>query len=239
MLKSNPVIMNHMERVKSGIKGLDEMIEGGFPKGSTILVSGGPGSGKSLLSLQFLVNGALLYDEPGVYISLEEDIDRIVKNIRASLNWPIEELIKKKKLYLVRSEMYEFEKFKSLIEDSVDKIGAARLVIDPITVISLFFEKPIEIRRSLLDLDRLLKKLKCTSLITCEIPEGKKAISSFGVEEFTCDGIIILYYLIGSYPRAISIRKMRATNHDISIYPFEITKAGLVVYLGEKIWEKK
>jgi len=227
-----------IERTPSGIKGLDTLLKGGFPKYSTILVSGTPGTGKTILSIQFLVNGALEYKEKGVYISLEEDVNRIKKYMHVTFGWPLEELEKKGKLILVKSDIYDFEVFKNLIETNVEKIGAERIVIDPLTVMSLFFERPLDIRRSLLDLDKLLKRLNCTTLLTCEIPEGTNAISSFGIEEFTCDGIILLSYFPGLSPRGITIRKMRATNHATEIYPFEIKSSkGIVVYPTEKLFK--
>jgi KaiC/GvpD/RAD55 family RecA-like ATPase len=230
--------MNGIERTPSGIKGLDTLLKGGFPKYSTILISGTPGTGKTILSIQFLVNGALEYKEKGVYISLEEDVNRIKKYMYTTFGWPLEELQKKGKLILVKSDIYDFEVFKNLIESNVEKIGAERIVIDPLTVISLFFERPLDIRRSLLDLDKLLKRLNCTTLLTCEIPEGTNAISSFGIEEFTCDGIILLSYFPGLSPRGITIRKMRATNHATEIYPFEIkSNKGIVVYPTEKLFK--
>jgi KaiC/GvpD/RAD55 family RecA-like ATPase len=213
-----------IERVPTGIKGLDIMLQGGLPKRSTILVSGGPGSCKTMLSMQFLVNGANS-NENGVFIGFEEYPEKIIENF-SCFNWPLKELMKKKKIEILRVELYDYEKFKMLISDSVERINAKRLVIDPITVISLFFEKPLEIRRSLLDLDKLFKKLDCTTLLTCEIPAGEKRISSFGIEEFMCDGIIYLY----SKPtRAISILKLRGSAHDEQIRPFKITKEGIVV----------
>jgi|YelNatPaOPRAMG01_1025707.scaffolds.fasta_scaffold06517_6 KaiC/GvpD/RAD55 family RecA-like ATPase len=230
--------MNGIERTPSGIKGLDTLLKGGFPKYSTILISGTPGTGKTILSIQFLVNGALNYKEKGVYISLEEDVNRIKKYMYTTFGWPLEQLQKKGKLILVKSDIYDFEVFKNLIETNVEKIGAERIVIDPLTVISLFFEKPLDIRRSLLDLDKLLKRLNCTTLLTCEIPEGTNAISSFGIEEFTCDGIILLSYFPGLSPRGITIRKMRATDHATEIYPFEIKSGkGIVVYPTEKLFK--
>jgi len=226
-----------MEQVTTGIKGLDTLLRGGLPKGSTTLVSGTPGSGKTILSVQFLVNGYLQAKEKGFYISLEEDVDRMEKYMSKAFGWPIRELRKKGNLIMIRSDVYDFEKFKDLIETTVEKNGVERVVIDPITVISLFFEKPLEIRRSLLELDRMLKKLNCTSLLTCEIPEGTNAISSFGIEEFTSDGIIILTYKIGA-PRGIVIRKMRLVDHDKEIHPFEIKEGkGIVVYPTEKLFK--
>ncbi len=224
-----------IKRVKSGIEGLDVLLRGGFPENSTILLSGTPGTGKTIFSIQFLVNGAMKHGENGVYVSLEEDVERLAEYMSIIFNWPIKELVKQKKLLLVRSDIYDFNKFKDLIETHVEKLNAKRLVIDPITVLGLFFERPLEIRRSLLDLDRLLKKLECTTILTCEIPEGENAISSFKIEEFTCDGIIILSYYSGEFPRGLVIRKMRATEHDTDVFPFEIKSGvGIVVHSKEK-----
>jgi len=227
--------MEAVERTKSGIKGLDELISGGFPRESTILITGGPGTGKTTFTLNYLINGALDYKEKGVYVSLEEEPARIINNIKSSFSWPVEELIKKKMLKFVRAELYDFDKLKIMIEDEVDAMKAKRLVIDPTTIISLFFEKPFEVRRNILELDRIVKKLGCTSLLVCEMPEGTKGISAFGVEEFVADGIIIMYYIEdGRFTRALSVRKMRATRHDIGLHPIEITKDGIVVYPAER-----
>jgi len=231
--------MENVERIKSGVKGLDELIAGGFPKDSTILVTGTTGTGKTTLCLNFLVNGALKYKEPGVYVSLEEEPERVLSNIKSSFSWPIDELIKKNMIKIVKAEIYDFDKLKILIEDEVDALKAKRLVIDPTTIISLYFEKPLEIRRSIFDLDRAVKKLGCTTLMTSEVSEGTAGISAFGVEEFVTDGIIILFYYTGKEfakaSRAISIRKMRATKHDTGIHPIEITRDGIVVYPSEKV----
>lgn len=229
--------MEKVERVKTGIKGLDEVISGGFPKGSTILVTGGPGVGKTSLCMNFLVGGALNYKEQGVYVSLEEEPKRTMYNIKSSFSWPIDELVKKNLIKFVKAELYDFDKLKILLEDEVDAMKAKRLVIDPTTIISLFFEKPLQIRRSIYDLDRCAKKLGCTTLMTCEVPEGTVGISAFGVEEFVVDGIIVLLYLEkkDTFTRGLRIRKMRATRHDIALHPVEITRDGMVVYPKERI----
>lgn len=229
--------MEKLVRVKSGIKGLDELISGGFPSASTVLVTGGAGTGKTTMCLNYLIQGALTYKEPGVFISLEEDPERIIWNAKTSFSWPVDDLIKKKLLKFVRAEVYDFDKLRMVIEDEVDSICAKRLVIDPTTVLSLYFEKPLEIRRGILDLDRMLKKIGCTTLLTSEVAEGLSGISAFGVEEFTADGIIILYYLRREnvFVRALTIRKMRATKHDTGIHPIEITKDGVIIYKNKLI----
>ncbi|HKZ45531.1 MAG TPA: ATPase domain-containing protein, partial [archaeon] len=109
--------METVERVKTGVKGFDELISGGFPKESTIMIAGGPGTGKTTFSLNYLVKGALDYKESGVYVSLEEEPSRIISNTKSVFSWPIDELIKRKTLKFVRAELYDFEKLKIMIED--------------------------------------------------------------------------------------------------------------------------
>ena len=233
-------VVEKIERVRSGIPGLDELIEGGFPKNSIILVTGGPGTGKTILTSQFIIKGAEKYKEPGIFISLEEEPERMITNFESSFNWPIRKLIKKKLVTIIRAELYDFAKLKLMIEEQVEKLNAKRLVLDPATVIGMFFERELEIRRALLELNRLLKRLNCTSLLTCEVPEGKGGLSAFGIEEFTSDGIIVLHcFKEGNvFTRALSVRKMRATNHDMGIHPIRITSDGMVVYSTEQVFGK-
>ncbi|MEM5874692.1 MAG: ATPase domain-containing protein [Candidatus Aenigmatarchaeota archaeon] len=221
--------MTKIKRVSFGIKGLDKLIQGGVPEGSTILLTGSPGTGKTIFSIQFLVHGAMI-GENGLYLSMEEDVKRLKQYMEASFNWPLEKFEKGKRIIFLRTELFNYENFKSMIEVNVEKFNIKRLVIDPITTLSLFFEKLLDIRRSLLDLDMLLKILGCTSILTCEVPEGSTSISSFGIEEFTSDGIIILKYYIGNLTRSLIVRKMRATEHIGDEVPFEIKSGiGIVV----------
>lgn len=224
-------------RVKTGIKGLDELISGGLPLGSSVLITGSAGSGKTTFGMQYIYYGAKDYKEPGIFISLEEDPDRMIFNFKNMFDWNLRKLIQEKKILIMRTELYDFEKMKTMIEDLVDKFNAQRLVIDPTTILGLYFEKEFQVRRSLLELDRLLKKLSCTTLMTNDIPEGHKGLSSFGIQEFTSDGIIVLYYTKEGniFTRALTVRKMRTTKHDTGIHPIEITKKGMVVYPTEQL----
>lgn len=229
-----------IERVKTGIKGLDELINGGIPKESTVLLSGGAGTGKTLFAFQFLYNGAVKHKEPGVYVSLEEEPERLIKNVSIAFGWDLNSLMKKKLLSVVKVELYNFDKLKALIQDEVDRIKAKRLVIDQSTVLGLFFEKKLQVRKSIFELSRMLKNLGCTTIVISEITEGQQGISAFGVEEFVADGIVILYYLKEGnvFTRALSIRKMRTTSHDTGIHPIQITKEGIEVFPTEQVFEQ-
>ncbi|MCS7106263.1 MAG: hypothetical protein NZ942_03035 [Candidatus Aenigmarchaeota archaeon] len=230
-----------VERVKTGIPGLDDLINGGFPQSSTILLSGVAGAGKTIFCLQFIYNGAYVYNEPGVYISLEEEPERIINYAAEGFNWNFKDLVERKMVSFVSAEMYSFEKLRDLIETEVTKLKAKRLVIDPSTILGLYFEKVLQVRKSILDLTKLVKRLGCTTILVSEIEEGSGKISSLGVEEFIVDGIIILYYIkeAGFYTRGLCVRKMRATDHDSGLHPIQITKNGIVVFPKEQIFAGK
>lgn len=226
-----------VKRIKTGIRGLDELVEGGIPEKSVVLITGSTGTGKTIFALNFLVEGAI-NDEPGVYISLQESPQENINQMKL-FGWPIEQLIKDNKIIIIQPELYNFEGLLSVIEDSVEKIKAKRLVIDSASIIGLYFENPYKVRKSLLDLGQLFKRLDCTTLAIDEIKENETTLSAFGVEEFVADGVIVLYYLKRNniYIRAMTIRKMRSTNHSQKVHPMEIHKpGGVLIYPFEEVF---
>jgi len=204
-------------------------------------LSGTCGTGKSIFGMEFLVKGAMK-GEPGVYVSLEETIEETINQMKF-FGWPVDELIKEKKLLIIQPELYNFNTLLSSIEDSILKINASRLVIDSISIIGMYFERLFEIRKSLIILNHLIKNLGCTTIAISEINEGKKELSPNGVEEFVSDGVIVLYYVKrgSSFSRSITIRKMRSTDHSTKIHPVEISKSkGIIVYhREEEVFEPK
>jgi len=226
-----------VERVKTGVKGLDELIDGGIPRNSLVLVSGSTGTGKTTLGMQFLLQG-ILEGEKGVFISLEEPQEKTIMQMEA-MGWPIKKFVERNLLIITQPELYDFDKLLTFIEDIVTKNNAKRLVIDSISLISLYFQEDFKIRRAILELERMLKKLDCTTLAISEVKENVDSFSLFGVEEFVVDGIIVLYYLRKEtiFTRAIAIRKMRATEHSLKIHPIKIKSIeGIVVYPEEEIF---
>ncbi len=224
------------EKVKTGIPGLDDITEGGIPKNSLITVSGGPGSGKTSLCLQFIYNGYDKYKEPGVFISMEEDPERLIK-LAESFGWNnIREYVKKKNILIVKTPLYKFESLKNIIKDSIQRINAKRLVIDPGEILDLFFERPIEVRKAVVELGKMLKRINCTTLITTEESGG----TNFNQEDFSSDGIIFTYYtkVHNQFMRGLAIIKMRCTGHSDNIHPLRFTDEGLEVMSGEEVFEK-
>ncbi len=229
-----------MKRVATGVKGLDELIEGGFPEGSAILVAGGAGTGKSIFCLEYLYNGAKQYNEPGVYITMEEGPHNLWWNMQR-FHWDLLPLEKANKL-----KIYKFEPsldMKNDVENQIRRIvdkakamGAKRMVIDSITAFSFWIDDVAKIRYAIYVLIEELRKIDCTTVLTAETTGHKNEISRFGVEEFLVDGVIQMLYIPPH--RSMFIRKMRGTNHDKRVHPVEINDDGLSINAQEEIlWE--
>ena len=233
-----------LSKVRTGIEGFDELVLGGLPRGQSILVSGGTGTGKSTFGLQFLYKGAKVYDEPGVYLSLEETIPSMMKNA-SSYGWDLESLQKQDKLAFIdfspaisgQLRRIEPTDIFANIAAAWKKIGAKRIVIDPITVFGMQTENRLELRHDLLRFSSLLKQLDSTILFVTEIPEDSQLLSRFGVEEFIADGVIVLYYsrVGGMRVRGIEVRKMRGTSHKEGTFPIKLSEAGLTVYPSKAV----
>jgi KaiC/GvpD/RAD55 family RecA-like ATPase len=221
-------------RLESGIHGLDPLMEGGFVKGSTNLVAGMTGTCKTIFSTQFLWHG-LKQGEPGVYVSLEQDTKDILGEAMA-FGFDFEPYIKKKKAIFTDEMPGSYNKLEKSIFDKIVKVEAKRFVLDSLSVVGMGAEDPEQaskLRRDLFKFFKALKTMGVTSILITEIPEDMpKKLSRFGFEEFVADGVVILNYLeyaAGGIPRSLIIRKMRQTNHGVDIYPFELTKKGIVI----------
>jgi len=231
-----------MERVKTGVKGLDELVGGGFPEGSTILVSGGTGTCKTILSMQYIYNGALEYGEPGLFVTVESNPKNIAWNME-SFGWDIRKLQEERKINIYRLHLAPKRTFSDLIKDELETItgivrelGIKRLVVDSTTAFAALIDDPSTIRSLLFKFADGLKELDCTTIFTSETKTDRTAFSAYGVEEFMADGVIMLYFTPPN--RSIFVRKMRGTNHSKTIHPFEITKEGIVVKPKEQVlWE--
>ena len=227
-------------KVRTGVEGFDELVLGGLPRGQSILVTGGTGTGKSTFALQFLYKGAKVYDEPGIYVTLEESVSGITKNA-STYGWDLDGLQKKGKIELldyspvVSGQIRRIEPtdiFTS-ISAAWKKIGARRIVVDPITVFGMQTDSLMQLRQDLLRFSNLLKQLDSTTVVfVTEIPEDSQSLSRYGVEEFIADGVIVLYFLRfgGLRARGIEVRKMRGTSHKEGTFPVKIGEAGIVVY---------
>lgn len=227
---------NIKERVKTGISGFDELLHGGIPQGSLVIITGSCGTGKTTMGMQFLYEGAK-NGEGGVYVSMEGDPERVVNEMEL-YGWDIKPLINKKKLLLVRTELYKFDALINTIEDSIDAIKAKRLVIDPVSVLSFYFDDELKIRRNILRLSNIAKQSGVTTILISEIPEDKpNALSFYGVEEFVSDGVVALYHqrLGNVFTRYLVVKKMKGTSHSNKLHPMEITKNGVKIHADEEV----
>jgi len=225
-----------VERIESGIPGLDELTEGGFAKGSINLIAGTTGTCKTIFSSQFIWHG-LQKGERGVYITLEESAEDIKDEAR-QFGMDFDKYVQQKKciveyVYPKTISEIDFEIFKRIKE-----VNATRFVLDSITLLGFYMEgAEKQLRDKVFMLLQRLKKFGVTTLIVGEIPEDSRALSRFGFEEFVVDSVIVIHYLeyaAGGTPRSLVIRKMRKTNHGTDIYPFEITKDGLKISSARK-----
>lgn len=224
-----------MDKVKTGIDGLDVLLNGGIPRDNSVLIAGGAGSGKTTLATQFLIRGIEKFGENGVYFSLEEPAEKIIRHAK-NFGFPAEEQIKQNKLHIESiAGIYSYENMVAAIESSIEKIGAKRFVFDSTTLLDLFFDNKYQFRRNLLDLIKYLSKLKCTSLLIAETDESGNA-SRFGLEEFVVDGVIFLHNIKMSNRRvrAIEVYKMRDTEHSQDLCQYKITDRGFEVYPDKK-----
>jgi len=234
-----------IDRVPTGIPGLDEIIEGGLLKGRTHLVAGETGTGKTILSLQFLLHGVKL-GERGIYMAIDEDKENIIKGAE-SFGWDLSRYVEMGAISIMQIVPGFAEKFKKKyieaavgsvitgIKREMERIGATRLVIDPIAPL-LTKEEDIPFTREYIRelVLAIEQQLGCTTLIVSEIPTGSNALSRFGVEEFLASGIITLGLLRKSTQvyRTLCVRKMRWTAVDPVLYKFKIVKGVGVVVEG-------
>ena len=222
----------------TSILGFDEITGGGLPKGRPTLVCGGAGCGKTLFAMEFLVRGATLYNEPGVFISFEETEKELTANV-ASLGFDLAYLVKRKKIWLqhIHVERGEIEKngeydLKGLfvrIHHAIESIGAKRVVLD--TIESLFSElpNPTAVRTELRRLFTWLKRKRVTTIVTGE--KGDATLTRQGLEEYVSDCVILLDHRVTeqSSIRRLRIVKYRGSTHGTNEYPFLIDEDGFSV----------
>ncbi|MHA1188384.1 MAG: ATPase domain-containing protein [Candidatus Heimdallarchaeota archaeon] len=184
--------MSTIERVKTGIPGLDKMLNGGLPKGRTILLSGPAGAGKTTLATQFIYRGVLDQGDPGIYVTFDESPKTVRQNF-TSYDWKLESLEKENLLALVdgfsmragvaSKIRLEIDDLLTTLISLIDELGAERVVIDSLTALALSLESEMRIRREILKLSAVMSSLKCTTIVTSEMSQSGE-ISRYGVEEF-------------------------------------------------------
>ncbi len=228
-----------MERIKTGITGLDEMLNGGIPTGRHVALYGGPGAGKTSFCFEFLYQGAKM-GEKGLYISLEETVDDIIENMKSTfpLLSEVPAMVEEKSLEIIKPDKLELEEVANLLEERITSNGITRAVIDSATMIRLSFKNDIEYRQTLFEFLSLLRNLDVTTITTVEANSARREEMKFDIEHFVMDGIINLYNLDREdrRVRALEVFKMRGTDHSRDLVPFKVTPSGIKVYVGEKVF---
>jgi len=230
--------VHDLPKALTGIRGLDEITRGGLPTGRPTLICGGPGSGKTLLALTFLVNGVTHFDEPGVLLTFEENADEIASDV-ASLGFDLPELIAAKKLSVdyvrvERSEIeetgeYDLEGLFVRLDYAIRSVGAKRVVLDTIESLFAGLENDTILRSELRRLFRWLKDQGVTAVITAERGDG--LLTRQGLEEYVSDAVILLDHRVHDQvsTRRLRVVKYRGTHHGTNEYPFLIKADGISV----------
>jgi KaiC/GvpD/RAD55 family RecA-like ATPase len=234
------------DKAATGIKGFDELVGGGLPRGRTILLTGSGGTGKTIFGMQFLYNG-VLNGEPGVYLTLEENPENIRQEM-AVFGMDIPKAEKTGKLAIIDASLIRLglesdEKFTLSPENfdinhllqnllvTVRAIGAKRVVIDALPSLDVLLDGDLsKIRNAIIEINYLLQANGLTTICLDENPSGTESYSRHGVEEFVVDGVIILSKIEALDKRSMNIAKMRMTKHELKPIDFDIVAgAGIVL----------
>jgi circadian clock protein KaiC len=236
--KWNKQQVQFLPKSPTGIPGMDEITGGGLPKGRPTLVAGGAGCGKTLFAAEFLINGAIQYNEPAVFVAFEESAEELTQNV-ASLGFDLKQLIKQKKLIIdyvriERSEIeetgeYDLEGLFIRLGHAIDTIGAKRVALDTVEVLFSALPNPAILRAELHRLFRWLKDKGVSAVVTAERGDG--TMTRFGLEEYVADCVILLDHRVTEQmsTRRLRIVKYRGTLHGTNEYPFLLTKDGISV----------
>jgi circadian clock protein KaiC len=242
-----------MRRVVTGIDGLDKMLGGGLPSERSFLVCGGPGSGKTVMAMQFLYYGAVECCEPGLYVSLDESKDNLREEM-AGFGWDIDKLEKSGQFLFVDAcpirkvpgevklgglsigkRDFNLMSLLEIIYRKAEKAEIKRVVIDPIAALTFQYHDISERRTATLDFLEALSQLKTTNLITTEL-RSLTMQREILAEEFLTQGVIVLHSWRNQLAAhgGLQIEKMRGIAHDNQIRPYKITKKGIQVFSEEQ-----
>ncbi len=244
-----------MERIKTGIKGFDDLVEGGFPQGRSVLVSGACGTGKTIFCMQYLYNGAKKFKDPGIYVTLDERPE-LIRQDMARFGWDLRKMEDENLLQIIDGSVarigfpseeefampatgFDVDKLLLEIMRTAKRINAKRVVIDSIPALGFNFEKDHDVRNAILKLSYVLSRIGVTTMMTTEVSEDEGKFGKYSIEEYVVDGVIVLHYMgIGTRSnRTLHIRKMRATKHSEELHPLEISSEGVVVKKVEEDYE--
>jgi circadian clock protein KaiC len=222
-------------RVATGVAGLDEMLSGGFPAGSVVLVTGLPGTGKTCFGLQFLLAG-VARGEKSVFLSLEEDVPQLTETAR-QFRWPVDDAIASGSLKIIRLDPRETQQSLHRIQGELGKelgaLGATRIVLDSVSLLNMLSDDEPARRTTLFALAGACRASGATTVLTAEADPRHPEITRDGLSEYVSDGVLLLGYRTGGdgHRVGLSLRilKMRRSAHVRTVQPYTIGPNGLVV----------
>jgi len=235
-----------MKKIPTGISGLDEMLNDGLIENRPYLIAGGPGTGKTILCMQFLMEG-VRNNEKGLFIALEEQASELEENM-SSFGWDLKRIKIVDTTQELSTGMWMFRtdsvvsrpeftlaNLIGIIRDRLSTYQPKRIVIDSLTSVKMLNESSIESRRDLLSLINFLYRANCTTLLTTEIEDAETIM-----DEFLVSGVIKLHLIEreGDRVSAISIDKIRGSSFDRHIRPMKITNKGISVFPNESVFGK-
>ena len=230
--------LERLEKALTGITGLDEVTFGGLPRGRATLITGSPGCGKTMLGVEFLVNGARMYSEPGVFVAFEETKDELIANA-ASLKFDLDKLTREGMLAIDHVHVdpneiaetgdYDLEGLFIRLRYAIESIDAKRVVLDTIESLFSGFSNTALLRAEIRRLFQFLKSFGVTAIVTGE--RGENSLTRWGLEEYVADCVILLDHRVMDQitTRRMRIVKYRGSSHGTNEYPFIIDEQGFSV----------
>jgi len=233
MSASNP--SGAAAKVPTGVAGLDEMLGGGFPSGHVVLVTGLPGTGKTCLALQFLLEGARR-GEKGVFLSLEEEVPALLETAR-QFGWPVDGAVDRGQLKIVRLDPKEtrqsLHRIQGELAHELTSLGARRIVVDSVSLLNMLSDDEPSRRATLFALAAACRASGATTVLTAEADPLHAEVSRDGLSEYVADGVVVLGYRTAvdghRVGLALRILKMRRTGHARTVQPYSIGPNGLAV----------
>ncbi|MEB3357591.1 MAG: circadian clock protein KaiC [Synechococcales bacterium] len=237
----NGVTAHGVQKIRTMIEGFDDISHGGLPIARTTLVSGTSGTGKTLFAVQFLYNGIIEFNEPGIFVTFEESPSDIIKNAY-SFGWDLQKLVDEGKLFILDASPdpegqdvvgnFDLSAIIERIQYAIQKYKAKRVSIDSVTALFQQYDAASIVRREIFRLVARLKQVRVTTVMTTERVDEYGPVARFGVEEFVSDNVVIVRNVLEGERRrrTIEILKLRGTTHMKGEYPFTITNNGVNIF---------